>query len=241
MEYSIKKIHPDVQILNSFYSTIESLIDVFVYNYDNTSAREKFNSYRRMYNLTINQKDYLKILSRIKGTDFYKYVCLDTYAEDYDDKNNAAYRKLYLCAVRKGFIAYTKRYTPDEINVLTDANVIVPIAIDFHHISELSPDRKNSEDYQVDCFSNHFYQDYLHPNFEFAVDDSCVDVAVKYLEENINRNRVVKDLKKLIFTYYATVTSCLDELESKEDEASKYKCNILQRLADETTSYIKFN
>ncbi len=241
MEYSIKKIHPDVKFLNSFYSTIESLIDVFVDNYDNTSARKKFNSYRRMYKLTINKKDYLKILSRIKGTDFYKYVCLDTYIEDYDDNNNAAYKKSYLCAVSKDFIAYSKRYTPEEISALTDANVIVPIAIDSCPISELSPDRKTSEDYQVDCFSNHFYQDYLRFNFEFAVDDSCVDAAVKYLEENINRNKVVKDLKKLIFTYYATVASYLDELVSRGDEASKYKCNILQRLADETTSYIKFN
>ena len=238
MNYRVKELRNDAQWLNGFFTRIEGLINTFIRNYDTASNMEKYQAYKRLYDININSRDYLELLNRIKGTNYSKYGMLETFFEDCDEDNNEYKVQLcYECAVKEDFQESCKRYTEAEIKALADAKVVVPVKEDYYWIRKFSSDRKRKK-YNIDLFCNYLARDGY--SRELNASSDCYEAVVKYLEEKIGVRQACIDIKKLVFAFYCAVENQKKQLEGVENPAAQYNYNILDNLSSKTLELVNF-
>ena len=236
MVYNIKKVPYDIDFLGDFHSEMMKSIKTLKENYYGASDEDKYMAFCHIYDIKIDVRDYLELLSNIKKTDYSNIGSIETFYE-YMDKHGLVHRERYDCAVKEDFKVIDKRYTKKEIKLLIDKNIIVPLlAVDviFH---DYSIDRKRKS-YALECFDDHInYTKY--GSCRLNATEDCYKYVVRFLEERIGRRKALEDLKVLLFDYYCVLQNLKTQYAKNTDEYSMFNKSVVEDFARVALAQVK--
>lgn len=193
-------------ILNKYINTINDLIYI---NFKELSDNEFYDLLCKVYNITLTEKDYLKILSKKNNKKYNKFTEINTYmtflgtAQEGHGRDFSWWEQLYqikyLIAVSEDTeIEYNTTLSKEEINKLIADKSIVIIGkrnkkiihnLDINEPLEQFPITKLNFDYFNSLYNHMYGQIHKDENFQ---------LAVALLRKKFTKKRILKDMKEYL-------------------------------------------
>lgn len=192
--------------LNKYINIINNLVNL---DFKKLSDNEFYDLLCKVYDITLTEKDYLKILSKKNNKKYDKFSEINTYmtfigtAQEGHRRDFSWWEQLYqikyLIAVSKDTeIEYNTTLSKEEINKLIADKTIVIIGkrnkkriynLDINEPLEQFPITKLNFDYYNSLYNHMHGQIHKDENFQ---------VAVALLRKKFTKKRILKDMKKYL-------------------------------------------
>ena len=188
--------------VKNYISTIKEIVEI---DFSRLTDRELYELLTKIYNISLDDKDYLEILSKRYNKEYTHFYRIPTTFTFYDIKqeghgtNFSWWQQLYqiyynVAATGDVNFDYNKIYNKEEIKELVDSNNIILLKQESEEIIDNQEFPK--EEYEELAVLNIDINDYGNNISQFIINN--YQLFGKLLRENFPKKKVLSDMKKLI-------------------------------------------
>lgn len=239
MNIDINRDIHDLSIENS-YNYIKEVLNLLEEKYSNIDPNRLFNVIKRLYNITLDDNDYLEYVNYTTNKNYDKvvdvktsYVFSDIQSEGHGRDFSwwtVKYRLLFKAVTTKDFNA-KKVYSYEELKELVDTDKVVLVNRLTKEVSDTSRVKQDERFLNLKHLAKN--------NYEVNVNDidpknECFIYFMNQFRKNKNKTQLFRDVKSFAFYIKEDVEHLLNMLCVGYDDDEIEECKKYIEFYDET-------